>query len=179
MNKLIPYLSEQEIEDLNTKLANQINRDYEALLKKDEELLVVITLKGAAFFATDLLKKITVPLRMDFVRLASYGTGTKSSGTVQILKDVEEPVTNRHVLALDEIVDSGRTLKFLVERLWAHQPKSIRLGALLSKPSRREVEIPVEYLGREVEDKFLVGYGLDFGEKYRNLKEIFVLEQKG
>jgi hypoxanthine phosphoribosyltransferase len=141
-------------------------------LKDDEDLLVIVTLKGAAFFAADLLRHIHVPLKVDFVRLASYGIGTKTSGTVRILKDIESQPTGQHVLVLDEIVDSGRTLQFLIERLRAASPASLRVGALLSKPSRREVEVKVDYLGTEVEDKFLVGYGLDWAERYRNLKDI-------
>ena len=179
MADLKVYLSAQEIDRLNDQLAQRISADYKAKMKPDEELLVIVTLKGAAFFAADLMRKITVPLRIDFVRLTSYGSGTQSSGTVHIVKDIEWPPTGKHVLVLDEIVDSGRTLSFLVERLQATKPASLALCALLSKPSRREVPVQVHYLGTEVEDKFLVGYGLDHGERYRNLKEIYSLENIG
>ena len=171
------YLSAQEIEKLkNDELAAQISRDYSALLKEGEELLVIVTLKGALFFAADFLRRVTVPMKIDFIRLTSYGAGTKSGGIVHIVKDIEGPATNQHVLVIDEIVDSGRTLTFLRDRLQSMKPLSVRFCSLLSKPSRREVEVQVHYLGREVEDKFLVGYGLDHAEHYRTLKEIFYLD---
>lgn len=174
--KLHSFMTEREIDSLNQELGEQISRDYKQLLQKDEELIVIVTLKGALLFAADLIRHITVPVKVDFVRLASYGSGTKSGGTVRILKDIEINPENQHLLLLDEIVDSGRTLKFYSERLKAQNPKSLKLCTLLSKPSRREVEIDVDYLGKEVEDKFLVGYGLDFNEHYRNLKEIYYVE---
>jgi len=176
MAKLKTFLSAEEIDKINTELGKKISEDYARLLKPGQELMVIVTLKGAAFFAADLMRKLTVPLQIDFVRLASYGSGTKSSGNVRILKDVETPPTGQHVLVLDEIVDSGRTLTFLTERLKASNPLSLKLCALLSKPSRREVEIDVDYIGREVEDAFLVGYGLDFSERYRNYKDISILD---
>ncbi len=172
-DQLQVYLSAERIEALNAELGKKITADYRKILKDGEDLLVIVTLKGAAFFAADLLRHIDVPVRVDFVRLASYGIGTKTTGTVRILKDIESQPLGQHVLVLDEIVDSGRTLQFLIERMRAAGPASLRVGALLSKPSRREVEVPVDYLGTEVEDKFLVGYGLDWAERYRNLKDIF------
>lgn len=174
--KLHPFLSSQKIDELNQKIADKINRDYSDLESKGEELLVIVTLKGAMFFASDLLKKINVPVKLDFVRLASYGSGTKSSGTVRILKDIETTPEGQHLLVLDEIIDSGRTLHFLCDRLKSQNPKSLKICALLSKPSRREVEVEIDYLGEEIEDKFIVGYGLDFNEKYRNLKDIYFVE---
>ena len=177
-DKLRVYLSAARIEEMNAKLGAQISRDYAKSLKAGEDLLVIVTLKGASFFAADLVRHITVPLQMDFVRLASYGMGTKTSGTVRLVKDIESQPEGKHVLVLDEIVDSGRTLQFLLERLRAAHPASMKVGALLSKPSRREVEVPIDYLGTEVEDKFLVGYGLDYAERYRNLKDIHYLPQE-
>lgn len=174
--KLHPFITAREIDLMNRELGEQISRDYKELMKPGEELLVIVTLKGAMFFAADLARYITVPLKLDFVRLASYGAGTKSTGNVRILKDIESNPENQHLLVVDEIADSGRTLKFYGERLLAQNPKSLKLCALLSKPSRREVDIEVDYLGRDVEDKFLVGYGLDFNEHYRNLKEIYYVE---
>jgi hypoxanthine phosphoribosyltransferase len=174
-SKLQPFLTTDKIDVLNQKIADRINADYAHLAKEKSELLVVITLKGALFFAADLLRKISVPVRIDFVRLTSYGSGTKSSGTVRILKDIETSPEGQNVLVLDEIIDSGRTLHFLFDRLNAQNPKSLKLCALLSKPSRREVEVKVDYLGQEVEDKFLVGYGLDYNEQYRNLRDIFAV----
>lgn len=170
------FISAEEIDALNTKLAAQIEKDYKGVMQPGETLLTVITLKGAAFFATDLLKKINLPITMDYVRLSSYGSGTKSSGTVRIVKDMESNPANQHVLVLDEIVDSGRTLTFLRDRIQAGHPKSLKLCGLLNKPSRREVEIDVDYLGRDVEDKFLVGYGLDKAELYRNLPAVYYIE---
>lgn len=172
---LTPFISKQEISEMNVRLGKIISKDYTDILGPDESLLVVVTLKGAMIFGSDLIREISVPLELDFVRLASYGSGTKSSGAVRFLKDMESSPEGRHILVLDEIVDSGRTLAFLNDHLSAFSPKSLRLCSLLSKPSRREVEVNIDYLGREIEDKFVVGYGLDFGEKYRNLPEICVL----
>ncbi len=176
MPKLHVHISAAEIDKMNEELAARISADYARVMKPGEELLVIVTLKGAVFFAADLMRKITVPCCIDFVRLSSYGAGTQSSGTVKMSKGLEDAITGKHVLVLDEIVDSGRTLSYLVERLKGDAPASLKLCALLSKPSRREVKVDVEYLGQEVEDKFLVGYGLDHGERYRNLKEIYWLE---
>ena len=170
------YLSSEKIQELNRKLGETISRDYAKILGPQDEVLVVVTLKGAMFFAADLLRYVTVPCKVDFVRLTSYGSATKSTGTVRILKDIEVSPTDQHVLVLDEIVDTGRTLQFLCDRLNAQKPRSLKVCALLSKPSRREIEVSVDYLGTEVEDKFLIGYGLDFGERFRNLKDICYLE---
>lgn len=175
MAQLTPFISKEKIAQMNQKLGLQISKDYQAILKPEESLLVVVTLKGAMLFGSDLIRELTVPMELDFVRLASYGAGTKSSGAVRFLKDMESSPENRHILVLDEIVDSGRTLAFLNEHLKAFAPKSVRLCSLLSKPSRREVEVKLDYLGTEIEDKFVVGYGLDYGEKYRNLQDICVL----
>ncbi len=173
---LHPFLTPQQIDSLNSKLAESISRDYEKILQPKESILVIITLKGALLFASDLIRKITVPIHVDFVRLASYGSGTKSSGEVRFLKDIESSPEGKHILVLDEIIDSGRTWDFLQKRLGAAHPKSLKVCTLLSKPSRREINVNIDYLGQEVEDKFLVGYGLDFNEDYRNLKEIFYVE---
>lgn len=175
MPELKVFLTAEQIDWLNEQLAAKISKDYASLLERDEELFVIVTLKGAAFFGADLVRKLTVPLKLDFVRLASYGSGTQSSGTVRILKDIETSPAGKHILVLDEIVDSGRTLQFLLQRLQASEPKSVRLCTLLTKPSRREVDVHVDYIGREVDDHFLVGYGLDHAERYRNLKDIHVL----
>ena len=172
---LTPFISKEVISQHNQRLGKQISKDYSTLLGPQESLLVVVTLKGAMIFGSDLIREITVPMELDFVRLASYGAGTKSSGAVRFLKDMESSPEGRHILVLDEIVDSGRTLAFLTEHLKAFSPKSVKLCSLLSKPSRREVEVNLDYLGQEIEDKFVVGYGLDFGEKYRNLPDICIL----
>jgi hypoxanthine phosphoribosyltransferase len=175
-DRLKPYLTAERIAALNAELGARISADYEKVLDPNEQVLVVVTLKGAMFFAADVLRHFRFPVAIDFVRLASYGGGTKSSGNVRVLKDVETSPEGRHVLVLDEIVDSGRTLQFLGNRLREQNPKSLRIAALLDKPSRREVSVSVDYLGATVEDKFLVGYGLDYGEKYRNSKDILYLE---
>ncbi len=175
-DRLVTYLSEEEIRGLNQELGKKISATYQSLLEPNEELLIIVTLKGAIFFAADLARELTIPTTIDFVRVASYGAGTKSTGTVRILKDVESTLEGQHVLILDEIVDSGRTLQFLIERVKASNPKTLKVCSLLSKPSRREVPVHVDFLGREVEDKFLVGYGLDYAEKYRSLKQISYLD---
>jgi hypoxanthine phosphoribosyltransferase len=174
--KMKVYLDAQRIDALNRKIGAEITRDYKNVLGPSDDLFVIVTLKGAMFFAADVLRYVDVPTRVDFVRLASYGSATRSSGVVRILKDVETPPQDQHILVLDEIVDTGRTLQFLCDRLNAQSPKSVKVCALLSKPSRREVEVKVDYLGTEVEDKFLIGYGLDHGERYRNLNDICYLE---
>ena len=170
------YLSADRIKVSVSDLAKRISEHYRAVLKDNEDLWVVVTLKGAMFFAADLVREITVPVKVDFVRLASYGSGTKSSGTVRILKDVETSPQGNHVLILDEIVDSGRTLNFLKDRLQSQSPKSLKICALLDKPTGREMEVHIDFVGIEVEDKFLVGYGLDYNERYRNLPEVFYIK---
>ena len=174
--KMNPFLSASQIEVLNSRLAESISSDYKKILGPNESLLVVITLKGALLFGADLLRKLNIPVHVDFVRLASYGSGTKSSGEVRFLKDIESSPEGKHILVLDEIIDSGRTWDFLKKRIGAANPKTLKIRALLSKPSRREVDVSIDYLGQEVEDKFLIGYGLDYNEDYRNLKEIFYLD---
>lgn len=170
---LQPFITSTEIQAMTKALGKKISDDYTEILQPGEELIVIVTLRGAMYFAADLTREITVPVTLDFVRLASYGTGTRSSGTVRIEKDIETNPIGKHLLVLDEIVDSGRTLAFLFDRLRSQSPKSLKLCTLLNKPSRREVEVKVDYVGRDVEDKFLVGYGLDYKEQYRNLKDVF------
>lgn len=174
--KLHSFLTALQIDTLNTKLGELISSDYKKILQPKESLLIVVTLKGALLFSADLVRKLTIPVHIDFVRLASYGSGTQSSGEVRFLKDIECSPEGKHILVLDEIIDSGRTWDFLKKRLGAANPKSLKICALVSKPSRREIDVEIDYLGQEVEDKFLVGYGLDFNEDYRNLKEIYYLE---
>lgn len=175
-SQLHPSISQAKIQALVKTLAAKISEDYKTLLEPNEDLLFVITLKGALFFGADLVRNISVPSQIDFVRLSSYGKGTQSSGTVRFLKDLEASPQGRHVLIVDEIVDSGRTLQFLRKHIEASNPKSVRICSLLSKPARREVDVVVEYLGAQVEDRFLVGYGLDHAERYRNLPDIYELK---
>lgn len=171
--QLKQVFSKEEINHWNRTLGAQISKDYSTVLKNDEELLVVITLKGALLFAADLIREITVPLQVDFIRVSSYGAETSSSGKVVLKKDLEHQAKDRHILVLDEIVDSGYTLAFLVEHFRHHLPQSLKVCALLNKQSRREVPVHVDYVGKQVDDLFLVGYGLDFKERYRNLPAIY------
>ncbi|MBM4341180.1 MAG: hypoxanthine phosphoribosyltransferase [Deltaproteobacteria bacterium] len=161
-------ISAEEIASIIRKLADQISRDYEG-----KELILVCILKGAFMFLSDLIRHLRIPVKVDFVRLASYGTGTKSSGLVEITKDIETPIAGKDVLIIEDIVDSGRTLVFLKERLSLSNPRSVKICALLDKKARREVEIDADYLGKEIENVFIVGYGIDFNEDYRNLPEIY------
>lgn len=174
-SNLTCVFSRNEIAEMNRKLGKEISDHYRTLLVPNEEVLAVVTLKGAILFAADLIREITVPLQLDFIRVSSYGSEKTSSGKVVLKKDLEHPATGRHVLLLDEIIDTGYTLSFLIEHFQKQKPKSVKLCALLDKESRRETPVKVDYTGKKVEDLFLVGYGLDFNERYRNLPEIFVL----
>ncbi|OGP63084.1 MAG: hypoxanthine phosphoribosyltransferase, partial [Deltaproteobacteria bacterium RBG_13_47_9] len=130
-------------------------------------------LKGAFMFLSDLVRHLRIPVQIDFVRLASYGAGIRSSGRIEITKDIETSLEGKDVLIIEDIIDSGRTLLFLKERLTLANPRSVRICALLEKKERREVEIEADYVGKEIEDVFVVGYGIDFNEAYRNLPEIY------
>jgi hypoxanthine phosphoribosyltransferase len=165
--RLNRLLTAEEIASIVKGLADQISRDYEG-----KELILVCILKGAFMFLSDLIRHLRIPVKVDFVRLASYGAGMKSSGLVEITKDIEIPIEGKDVLIIEDIVDSGRTLQFLKERLGLSNPRSIKICALLDKKARREVQVEVDYLGKEIEDIFIVGYGIDFNENFRNLPEI-------
>lgn len=162
-------------EDVNKKIqevADQINRDYEG-----KEIHLISILKGGVFFTCELAKRITVPVSMDFMSVSSYGAGTKSSGVVRIIKDLDEPLEGKDVLIVEDIIDSGRTLGYLIEILKERKPASIRLCTLLDKPSRREVKkVKVDYTCFSIPDEFVVGYGLDYDQRYRNLPFIGVVE---
>jgi hypoxanthine phosphoribosyltransferase len=166
--RLNPLVSREEIASIVKGLADQISKDY-----SDGELLMVCILKGAFMFLSDLIRQLRIPVQIDFVRLASYGTEMKTSGKVNVTKDVEIPIEGKDILIVEDIIDSGRTLRFLKDRLALSNPRSIKVCALLDKKARREVEIEAEYLGKEVDDVFVVGYGIDFNETYRNLPEIY------
>lgn len=165
---LNPLFSREQIASIVKGLADQISEDY-----SERELVLVCILKGAFMFLSDLIRHLRIPVQIDFVRLASYGTGMKSSGLVEITKDIETPIEGKDVLIIEDIIDSGRTLLFLKDRLSLSNPHSIKVCALLDKKARREVEFEADYLGKEVEDVFVVGYGIDFNEAYRNLPEIY------
>lgn len=161
-------LTAEKIESIVKRLADQISRDYEG-----RELILVCILKGAFVFLSDLIRNLRLPIKIDFVRLASYGAGTQTSGLVEITKDIETPIGGKEVLIIEDIVDSGRTLRFLKERLELSHPKSVKICTLLDKKARREVKIDADYVGKEIENVFVVGYGIDFNESYRNLPEIY------
>jgi hypoxanthine phosphoribosyltransferase len=154
-------------------LAAQIEGEY----REPEEIHMVCVLKGGFVFMADLLRHMTTRVTLDFIAVSSYGSGTKSSGEVRFQKDLDTSLEGRHVIIVEDIVDTGLTLKYLQEILRSRAPKSLRTACLLSKPSRRKVEVPVEYIGFTIEDKFVVGYGLDYAEKYRNLPFIAVLQE--
>src|SRR3954449_5456974 len=154
------------------ELGRQISEDYAG-----RELLLVGVLKGAVFFLSDLMRHIDVPCEVDFMAVASYGSSTDSSGVVRILKDLDAPIENRHVLIVEDIVDSGLTLSYLYRMLGARSPASLQVCALLTKPDRREVDMPIRYVGFEIPNKFAIGYGLDHAERYRNLPYVAVLNE--
>ncbi len=154
-----------------TRLASEIGRDY-----RDKNPLLVGILKGSFVFMADLVRALDFPLELDFIRLSSYGGGTQSSGSIIIEQRLRSSVRGRHVLVVEDIVDTGITVAFLLDHLKRKKPASLALCALLDKPSRRRVPVTINYLGTTVPDKFLVGYGLDFNEKYRNLPDVCVLE---
>ncbi len=164
-------LSEAEIEERTAALGREITADY-----LGKELVVVCVLKGAFMFLSSLVKHIDLPIIVDFIAVSSYGHATKSSGVVRFLKDLNESVEDRHVLIVEDIVDTGLTLHYLSDNLKSRKPASVRICTLLSKPSRRKIQVPVDYIGFEVPDYFVVGYGLDCGEIYRNLPDICVLK---
>jgi len=164
-------LSREQIEKRIRELALEIERDYGA----NEEIHLVCVLKGGFVFLSDLVRSLKARVTLDFIAMSSYGKGTKSSGEVRLLKDVDHALEGRHVIIVEDIVDTGLTLHYLQEILRARSPRTLRTACLLSKPSRREVEVPVEYIGFTIEDRFVVGYGLDYDEKYRSLPYIAVL----
>jgi hypoxanthine phosphoribosyltransferase len=166
--RLNPLFSREQIASIVKNLADQISKDY-----GDNELVLVCILKGAFMFLSDLIRHIKIPVKIDFVRVASYGAEMKTSGKIKITKDIEIPIEGKDVLIVEDIIDSGRTLRFLKDRFSLLNPRSIRICALLDKKARREVEIDADYLGKEVDDVFVVGYGIDFNETYRNLPEIY------
>jgi len=165
-------LTESKIQEKVAEIGEQITRDY-----KDKELLLVGILKGAVIFTADLVRKISLPLTLDFMAVSSYGSATQSSGAVQIIKDIEINVEGKHLLLVEDIVDTGLTLKYLLEILKSRAPASVRVCVLLDKPAARRVEVPIHYKGFEIPNKFVVGYGLDYDQKYRNLPYIGILRE--
>jgi hypoxanthine phosphoribosyltransferase len=165
-----------ELQHRVRQLGAEITRDYAGPPARD--LLLIGVLKGAVFFLSDLMRHIEVPCEVDFMAVASYGSSTQSSGVVRILKDLDAAIEGRDVLIVEDIVDSGLTLSYLLRNLQARQPASLEVCALLTKPERREVELPTRYVGFEIPDKFAIGYGLDHAERYRNLPYVAALRQQ-
>jgi hypoxanthine phosphoribosyltransferase len=166
-------LSQADIQQRIQTLAAEIEGDY----PPSEEIHLVAVLKGGFMFMADLVRAMSERVTMDFMAVSSYGKGTSSSGQVRVLKDLDSNLEGRHVIVVEDIVDTGLTLHYLQDLLKARAPKSMKTACLLSKPSRRKVDVQVDYIGFTIEDHFVVGYGLDYAEKYRNLPHIAILEQ--
>jgi hypoxanthine phosphoribosyltransferase len=164
-------VSEEALTRRVRELGEEISRDYQG-----KDLFLVGVLKGAVFFLSDLMRCIAVPCEVDFMAVASYGSSTDSSGVVRILKDLDATIEGKDVLIVEDIIDSGLTLSYLLRTLRAREPRSLEVCALLTKPERREVDLPIRYTGFEIPNKFVIGYGLDHAERYRNLPYVAVLQ---
>ena len=165
-------ISERELDEIVSRIAAQIDEDY-----KDKNLLLLCILKGSLVFMGDLMKKLSIPCEIDCMKVSSYGNGTATSGRINILLDLHrQDLSEKDILIIEDIIDSGRTLSYLVSYLSINGARSVRSVALLDKPSRREVEYTPDYVGREIPDAFVVGYGLDYGEKYRSLPYVGILK---
>ena len=165
------YLSEEKIAKRIAEMGTQISEVY-----GDEPVCLICILKGSVFFTVELAKRITSPVELEFMCVSSYGAGTSSSGVVKIVKDLDVSIEGKNVLLVEDIIDSGRTLSYLLENLKTRNPKSLRLCTLLDKPERRVLDVKVDYVGFEIPDEFVVGYGLDYDQKYRNLPYIGYVE---
>jgi len=166
-------ISREVIKKKVRELGERISKDYEG-----KELVLVGVLKGGFMFLADLMREITIPVDMDFISVSSYGNSTKTSGVVRLIKDIDINITNKHVLIVEDLVDTGLTLKHLKELFSTRKPLSVKICTALDKPSRRKVEIEIDYAGIEIPDKFVVGYGLDYAGKYRNLPDVCTLSSK-
>jgi hypoxanthine phosphoribosyltransferase len=164
-------IDESSLQARIRELGAEISADYEG-----RDLLLIGVLKGAVFFMSDLMRNLTIPCEIDFMAISSYGDSTDSSGIVRILKDLDINIEGRDVLVVEDIIDSGLTLSYLLRNLEAREPASLEICALLTKPDRREIEVPVRYVGFEIPNRFVIGYGLDFAERYRNLPYVGVLD---
>ena len=169
--KVKVLVPEEDVAKRIKELGEQISKDYAG-----KQVHLICVLKGGVFFMCELAKRITVPVSMDFMSVSSYGDGTKSSGVVKIVKDLDDSIKGKNVIVVEDVVDSGRTLSYLLDMLKDRGPKSLRLCTLLDKPERRVVPVHVDYTGFEIPDEFVVGYGLDYAQKYRNLPYIGVVE---
>jgi hypoxanthine phosphoribosyltransferase len=154
------------------ELGAEVSADY-----RGRDLLLIGVLKGAVFFMADLMRRLTIPCEVDFMAISSYGDSTDSSGIVRILKDLDINIEGRDVLVVEDIIDSGLTLSYLMRNLESREPATLEVCALLTKPARRQIDVPVRYIGFEIPDRFVVGYGLDFAERYRNLPYVAVMSQ--
>lgn len=169
--KIKVLISEEEVDARIRELGEKISKEYEV-----KQIHLICVLKGGVFFMCELAKRITVPVSMDFMCVGSYGDGTKSSGVVRLAKDLDESIENKEVLIVEDIIDSGNTLYYLMDVLRQRKPASLRLCTLLDKPDRRVKDVHVDWTGFEIPDEFVVGYGLDYAQKYRNLPYIGVVE---
>jgi hypoxanthine phosphoribosyltransferase len=169
---LKPLFSREEIKKAVRRLAAEISRDYSG-----EEVVCVCVLKGSFMFTADLVREIEIPTMVEFMRVSSYGSGMSSKGEVTITKDIEMDISGKNVLILEDIVDSGLTLKWIRDTLLARSPKMLRIACLVDKKARRKADIPCDYVGLAIEDGFIVGYGIDYAEKYRNLPDMLVVEK--
>ena len=165
------HLTEEELDKRIREMAAQISKDFDG-----EPITLICILKGSVFFTCDLAKRISNPVELDFMKVSSYGSGTSSSGRVKIEQDLDENIEGKNVLVVEDIIDSGRTLSYLLDILGRRNPKSLKLCTLLDKPDRRVVEVDVDYVGFEIPDEFVVGYGLDYDQKYRDLPYIGYVE---
>jgi hypoxanthine phosphoribosyltransferase len=164
-------IEEQTLRGRVAELGAEVSADYAG-----RDLLLIGVLKGAVFFMSDFMRHLTIPCEVDFMAISSYGASTDSSGVVRILKDLDINIEGRHVLVVEDIIDSGLTLSYLMRNLESREPASLEVCALLTKPGRREIDVPVRYVGFEIPNRFVIGYGLDFGERYRNLPYVGVLD---
>jgi hypoxanthine phosphoribosyltransferase len=164
-------IDEQTLRNRVAELGGEVSTDYEG-----RDLLLVGVLKGAVFFMADLMRHLTIPCEVDFMAISSYGASTDSSGVVRILKDLDINIEGRHVLVVEDIIDSGLTLSYLMRTLEARSPETLEICALLTKPARREIDVRVRYTGFEIPNEFVIGYGLDYAERYRNLPYVGVLD---
>ena len=170
IEKIVPLISKETIEEKIKKIALQIEKDYEG-----KDIHFICVLKGGIVFMVNLAKNINKNVYFNFMDVSSYGMSTESSGNLQILMDLDEPIAGKHVVLIEDIIDSGRTLNMLRELLLSRGPASLRICTLLDKPDRRVVEVPIDYIGFEIPDEFVVGYGLDYAQKYRNLDYVGII----
>lgn len=166
-------INREQIRVCIAKLAARLDADY-----KEKDPLFVCILKGSVFFFTDLLKALTIPAEIDFMSVSSYGNGDTTSGYVKMIKDLDRPITGRHVIIVEDLIDTGTTLSHLCELLRTRDPASLSICTLMDKPERRIADVKVDYCGVEIPDEFVVGYGLDYAERYRNLPEVYILSRK-